>query len=116
MDEQEGLRQAGLAMDSSIEISVTLPIRELWLIVSGLQLTVTHPNLHEPLKTISEGIGRKLGALIVEQLPEVAELLEAGWDREQDTIIYDDEGDGEYQDDKWDDGDYYDVDDDGIPW
>jgi hypothetical protein len=115
MDEQEGLRQAGLAMSSDKEISVRLPIPELWLIVSGLQLTVTHPNLHEPLKTMSEQIGRKLGALILEQLPDVAELLEAGWDRQQDSIIYEDYG--EYQDDDWDDGEYDDMDsEEDLPW
>jgi hypothetical protein len=98
MDEQEGLRQAALALNSDTEITTTLPIRELWLIVSGLQLMVTHPSLHEPLKTISEGIGRKVGALIVAALPEVEPLLEAGWDRQQDWIVYDDEDDGEYDD------------------
>lgn len=105
MDEQEGLRQAGLAIGSDKEITVTLPIRELWLIVSGLQLAAAHPYLHEPLQTICEGIGHKLGALIIAELPEVAELLEMGWHREYDWI---------------DDGDYDDVDDHSdasdIPW
>jgi len=105
MDEQEGLRLAGLAIGSDKEITVTLPIRELWLIVSGLQLMVTHPSLHEPLQTISEGIGRRLGALIVAELPEVGELLEMGWHREYDWI-----DDGYYDD--ADDPD----DDDRIPW
>lgn len=102
MDEQEGLRQAGLAMSSDKEITITLPIRELWLIVSALQLMVTHPNLHEPLQTISEGIGRKLGALIILELPDVEPLLEQGWHREYDYI------------DEYDDGDYDDLDDDDL--
>lgn len=105
MDEEEGRRQAGLAISSDKEITVTLPIRELWLIVGGLQLTVTHPSLHEPLKTISEGIGRKLGALIIAELPDVAELLEKGWDREYD--VEQDDPEAPY-------GFYDDVDD--IPW
>jgi hypothetical protein len=112
MDEQEGLRQAGLAISSDKEITVTLPIRELWLIVNALQLTVTHPGLHEPLKTISGQIGRNLGALIVEKLPEVAELLDMGWHREYDVLADDgDDSDYGYQDDEYDD-----LDDDDIPW
>jgi len=112
MDEQEGLRQAGLAIGSDKEITVTLPIRELWLIVSGLQLTVSPPGLHEPLKTICEGIGRKLGALIVAELPQVGELLEQGWHREYDWI---DDGDyDEPEDDDWDGRDDDDIGDDYL--
>lgn len=112
MDKQEGLRQAGLALSSDKEITTTLPIRELWLVVSALQLMVTHPGLHEPLKTISEQIGRKLGTQIVEALPEVEELLTKGWQREYDVEQDDDEAPyGWYGDD-----DYPPENDDGVPW
>lgn len=129
MDEQEGLNLVAQVFGSDKEITVTLPARELWLIVSALQLQITHPNLHAPLQTLCEGIGRKLGALIVEDLPQVGELLEMGWHREYDYIEQDD---GEYEDvnevfyehftypEDIDDGDYDDADDpdadDRIPW
>lgn len=119
MDEQEGLSLVAQVFGSDKEIDVKLPIRELWLIVSALQLQITHPNLHEPLQTICEGIGRKLGALIVEELPQVGELLEMGWHREYDVAdddLYDEALGAEYLDDE----DFSDVhlppdDDDDAP-
>jgi len=114
MDEQEGLKLVAQVIRSDKEIDVKLPIRELWLIVSAFQLQITHPGLHAPLQTICEGIGRRLGALIVAELPQVGELLEMGWHREYDWI---DDGDDDYDDEGFteafpaDDGDYDDVDD-----
>lgn len=105
MDEQRGNYLAGLALTSDKEITVTLAVRELWLIVSGLQLTVSHPGLHEPLKTICEQIGRDLGARIMEQLPEVGELLEMGWHREFDYVEYDDQDDVEWEQPEYDEDD-----------
>lgn len=107
MDEQRGLHLAGLAMTNEETLNVGLKIREMWLIVSALQLMATHPGLHEPLRSISEQIGRDLGARIVEVLPEVGELLEMGWHRENDWI-----DDSDYDDVNEDD----DADDDRIPW
>jgi len=125
MDEQEGLNLVAQVFGSDKEIDVKLPIRELWLIVSGLQLMVTHPSLHEPLQTISEGIGRRLGALIVAELPQVGELLEQGWHREYDYIeqgepedVYEEFYEHFTYPEDVDDGDYddVDIDDDPLPW
>lgn len=90
MDEQEGMNLVAQVFTSDKEITVTLPLRELWLIVSALQLQVTHPSLHATIQSLAEGIGRKLGALVVEELPQVGELLEMGWHREYDYIEQDD--------------------------
>lgn len=114
MDEQRGLQLAGLAMTNEETLNVGLKIRETWLIVNALQLMVTHPGLHEPLRSISEEIGRALGARIVEVLPEVGELLEMGWHREAD--IEQDDGDAPFgwYDDVDDVDDHNDASD--IPW
>lgn len=126
MDEHEGLVLVGQVFGSDKEIDVKLPMRELWLIVSALQLQITHPGLHEPLQTICEGIGRRLGALIVEELPQIGELLEMGWHREddveQDDVEQDDVddfdpdayGNKDIADDLGDVDDHNDASD--IPW
>ena len=106
MDEEEGMKLVAQVFTSDKEITVTLPLRELWLIVSALQLQVTHPSLHETIQALAEGIGRKLCALVVEELPQMAELLEMGWHREYDYIEQDDP-EAPY-------GFYDDTDD--IPW
>lgn len=123
MDQERGLQQAGLAISNRTPISTTMPLSDVWLILSALQMTITHPGLHEPLKQAMERIGRDLEARIVEVLPEVAELAAAGWDRSQDYIDagYEfDDMDSEYDidfdddDDELDD-DFDDDDDDGHP-
>lgn len=114
MDEREGLNLVVQVFGSDKEIDVKLPMRELWLIVSALQLQITHPGLHETIQSLAEGIGRKLGALIVEELPQVGELLEMGWHREFDADIEQDDPaapDGWYDDDVDDHNDASD-----IPW
>ena len=59
----------------------------------------SHPDLHEPLKDASEKIGRHVQHLIVDALPEVADLLEAGWHREFDYIADEDDQDDDDDDD-----------------
>lgn len=105
-EEQRLLKLAGLALTSDLATSYNLAIRDLWLIVSALQLTVAHPRLHEPMKGINEALGRKLQQEIASKLPEVDELLEMGWHREHDYIEQDDgeAPEGWYdEDDDWDD-------------
>lgn len=84
MDEQHALDMAELALRSDARLLVDLPLRSIWLLMSACQMTVTHPGLHDPLIAAYEQIGRHLQAQILERLPEVEELAEAGWDRESD--------------------------------
>lgn len=91
MDEQRGLYLSGLALSNEERIATELAIRDLWLIVSALQLVVAQDGLHTPLKTLCEGVGRELQALIGSRLPEVVELMEMGWQREYDYVEYDDD-------------------------
>jgi hypothetical protein len=116
MDEQEGMRLAGLALSSDERITLDLTIRDLWLIVSALQLVVAQEAIHEPLKEISEQIGRGLQMLIVARLPEVEALMEMGWQREYDYVVYDDDEyyDYDYDDPAPDDDDDDDPEDDTL--
>lgn len=90
MDEERGLYLAGLVMGSDVPVDLHLSIPELWLAVQGLQLTASHPFLHEPLTSQCETLGRSLGALIVAVIPEAEELLELGWHRDNDVPADDD--------------------------
>lgn len=86
MDESEGLYLAQLVMSSSDTVQLEMPIPMVWLLINSLQLTAIHPDLHEPIRSMNEDIGRQLGALVLRSVPEVEPLLEMGWHRENDVI------------------------------
>ena len=116
MDALRALALAEIAMTSEERVEINIEVRDLWLIVNALQLTLTHDDLHEPLKSWMEEIGRKLQGVVTTVLPETGELLELGWHRENDVSSDDDPGapDGWYDwpgdnDDDDDDHSYMDV-------
>jgi len=98
IDEEKGMELAGPALSSDVRITVDLPLKSWWLILSSLQLVVANAYLGSQIKEASEQIGRHIQSLIVEQLPAVEELAEAGWDRDQDYIEYEDDEDDGYGD------------------
>lgn len=106
MDELRALSLAEIAMSSEERVEINIAIRDLWLIVNALQLSMTHKALHEPLKGWMEEIGVRCQDVITTVLPEVGELLELGWHRENDV----------YSNDDIDDSGHSLIDDDGVPW
>jgi len=101
MDELRALSLAEIAMTSEERVEINIEVRDLWLIVNALQLTLTHEDLHEPLKSWMAEIGHRIQEVVTTVLPETGELLELGWHREYDVTSYDDPGapDGWYGDD-----------------
>lgn len=106
MDELRALALAEIAMSSEERVEINIAIRDLWLVVNALQLSMTHKALHEPLRGWMEEIGVRCQDVITSVLPEVGELLEMGWHRENDVTSDDDPGapGGWYDDDNDDDG------------
>jgi len=91
MDEDRSIYLASLVMSNETPVALAVPVNMLWLIINSLQLTAIHPNLSPIIREMNEDIGRQLGELVLEQVPDVAELLEMGWHREYDVPI--DDGD-----------------------
>lgn len=116
MDELRALSLAEIAMTSEERVEINIEVRDLWLIVNALQLSMTHDQPHEPLQGWMENIGRRCQGVITTVLPEVGELLELGWHREYDVTSYDDPGApvGWYDDDSIDLPSYDDGDDRGC--
>lgn len=92
IDELRALSLAEIAMTSEERVEINIAIRDLWLIVNALQLSMMHEALHEPLRGWMEEIGIRCQDVITAVLPEVEELLEMGWHRENDVYSADDPG------------------------
>lgn len=108
MDELTGLMLSQMAMTCTERVQIDVAVSDLWLILNALQLTSTHPDLHEQLKEIMADIGSRIQRVIVTVVPELEELASAGWQREHDVDTeQDDPGapDGWYDDDDFDVGD-----------
>lgn len=84
--EKEGLEIVERVFTDPLEVSVMLPVPELWLIVSAIQMTVTHPGLGPMMVKWYDKLGHELQAVMDEIHPESAKLLEEGWHRENDYV------------------------------
>lgn len=84
--EQEGLEIVGRVFNDPVEVSIMLTTSELWLIVSAIQMTVTHPGLGPKMVEWYNQLGRELQVVMDEIHPESANLLEEGWHRENDYV------------------------------
>lgn len=59
---------------------------QLYLVVSALQLTVSHPRMPEEMKADMNELGLQLQTDLEAFYPAVGDLLEAGWHRELDEV------------------------------
>lgn len=80
------------AMTDETILPVNITISDAWMIVSALQLTVRHPDLHEPLRNRLTDIAHQFQSKIAELHPEADEALNMGWSEEYDDLDIDDEG------------------------
>lgn len=85
LTEQEALALATAAMSDTQLLTVQIPIMEAWTLVAALQMTTRHPGIGEALRQRIEKIARQFQGAITNVHPEVAEVLEAGWNPAQDV-------------------------------
>lgn len=84
MNEKEFMKVAGPAMSDETLLPVTIPIKEAWLLVSGLQLAARHPRISLPMRRTLIAIARQFQQAIEEIHPEAHEALEMGWNTKHD--------------------------------
>lgn len=85
MNDQQFIDATAKVMSDKTPLSLTIQIRDAWLLVSGLQLATRHPMVTEPMKGLLETIARQFQGVIVKAHPEAQPLLEMGWDSEYDV-------------------------------
>jgi hypothetical protein len=91
MDEKKYVAITEKVMSDKTPLQVDIDIMSAWLLVSALQLTVKHPELSQPMKSMLTKIARAFQARIAEHHPEADELLEMGW-----NAAYDVDKDGKF--------------------
>ena len=64
---------------------VTLPVRDVWLTLSIMQAVTRHPDLTPFMLTQIENIGRQIQAYLAGIHPHADDLMDAGWDPDQDV-------------------------------
>lgn len=85
MGEQEDVRAIASIMNDTSPFPVEIDVQNAWLIVAAMQLVITHPGLSGQTRRMYESIGRQFQMRLVEQHPEIAEIVEKGWHREFDV-------------------------------
>jgi len=65
---------------------VTFTVSDVWLIVSILQAVTRHPELPPDMLERIEKIGRQVQAKVAEIHPDANDLMEAGWDWDEDVV------------------------------
>lgn len=66
-------------------LEILLTMRDLWLIVGSVHLTVRHPDLPKTVFEIITPTARQIEARIVETHPDAWMLISMGWDERYDT-------------------------------
>lgn len=100
--EAESMQLIEKIFTSEQQLAPQLVLRDVWLIVSALQLANVHPALSDELRTYHEELGRRLQSMITELYPAAAVLSELGWNRNFDfvpSVEFADEDD--WDDDDW---------------
>jgi len=85
LTEQEAFALAAAAMTDKHPLTIKIPIMEAWTLVAALQMTTRHPGIGESLRQRIEQIARQFQGAITNVHPEVAEVIEAGWNPAQDV-------------------------------
>lgn len=66
-------------MSDETPLPVTISIKQAWLLISGLQLAVRHPEMSDLMRQDLEHIGKQFQQPIIELHPECYLLIEHGW-------------------------------------
>jgi hypothetical protein len=78
-DQSQFMEVASRVMSDESPLVTHIQIKEMWLIVSALQLATRHPGISPYMKDALTQIARQFQGAIVEIYPEANELLEMGW-------------------------------------
>ncbi len=89
IDEQEYMAIVTRVMQDKSRLDIQINIREIWLLISGLQLVTRHPGISEYMKDAITHIAMEFQVVVENKYPETHELLEMGW-----NTGFDVDGDG----------------------
>lgn len=103
MEEQEALRITGEVLTDHTIASVALSYKDLWFLITAVQLLVRHPGVSQAQKDMQKDIAFSLQAVIAKKHPLADDVLEMGWNVDND-VDWEDDDEGYYQGD-WDDED-----------
>jgi len=82
---EEDVRKIASIMNDTSPFPVEIDVQNAWLIVAAMQMVITHPGISGLSRRMYESIGRLFQMRLVEQHPEIAEIVEKGWHREFDV-------------------------------
>ena len=83
--EEKFLEITKKVMSDDTPLPVMIDIMQAWLLVSGLQLLIKHPDVSQQMKDVWEHTARQFQEAIVELHPEAKELIEMGWNTDYDV-------------------------------
>ena len=82
LDKDPIIQDAMMRMiENKREVELRIPVFGAWILMSTLQMTLTHPNVGEAVKGICAFIAQQLEEKILVLYPELAPLAKKGWDR-----------------------------------
>ena len=85
IDELRAMEGIRIVFDSKDTVTLTLSLAEIYLLMQGCQLTITHPDISENLKRLVEIAGRRMQEVLRPHVDRnFANFCEAGWHREYD--------------------------------
>lgn len=88
-DEAEFMRITQAVMEDPSGIFFLHETRELWLIISCIQLAWRSRGLSKPMRRTLRKIASALSEPIIEVYPEAKRLLDMGWDTRRDVKVED---------------------------
>lgn len=87
-NEEEFIQQVAHIMSDETPLDLKIRIRELWLVISALQLANRHPGISQFMTDALEYIARQFQDIIEDHHPEACQLIEMGWHSEHDVDKY----------------------------
>jgi len=79
MSKEEAMRVTAEVMQDETPLTVTISIKEAWLLVSALQLACRHPGLSGFMHRALKKIALQFQQAITERHPEARVPFEMGW-------------------------------------
>lgn len=85
MDEEQFMEVVSRVMQDHSLLTININVKELWLVVSNLQLAHRHPGPSQTMKDLIRHIGDQMINAICVHHPDAREPLEMGWDAQYDV-------------------------------
>lgn len=84
---RDDLQIAAQVITDKTPVRVHIEVKDLWLIVVGIQLASRHPEVSVVVKEMWEYLARYFQSMIVEIHPEAESVIEKGWHPEHDVEL-----------------------------